>query len=189
MYRYRQIQIMTKNNIRIEILVVFSYSLLIYWLIKQTREQQEQLTIICNIFRYRNKQCILRYTLQIFFQNMLAHKTQKGSQYLGLFQMNQTVNWGGKFHTKKESLSLPPPPPPTPFLVCSLSHEYWAQITNRLNKVFSLPLEQRPFWRSPRGGTCTQNEQQRNPPSHLLSCFVSLSNHSCFFKAHVQSNH
>lgn len=46
----------------------------------------------------------------------LLPNSQKG-HYLGLFQNNQTVNQGGKFHTKKESLSLLPSP--TTSLPCS----------------------------------------------------------------------
>lgn len=79
-------------------------------------------------------------------RSYLAHK---GRHYLGLFQNNQTVNRGGKFHTKKESLSLPSHLLPSLLslisllpLVHSSNHEYRAQITSRLNKVFSLPLEQ-----------------------------------------------
>lgn len=82
--------------------------------------------------------------------------------------------------TKKESLSLPrsllllrhlPP-----FLVRSSGHEYRAQITSRLNKVFSLPPEQRPFWRQVHGGD-RQNEQQRRPSlshNYLASSFFVI---------------
>lgn len=52
-------------------------------------------------------------------QQPCSYLVHKGRHYLGPFQNKQTVNRGGKFHMKKESLSLPShllPLPPVPHL-------------------------------------------------------------------------
>lgn len=183
---------------RIEILVIQELFRFKPDSLNKDETQHEVLIHVCNIFSYRGTQWNLWYTFQIVFKNMLSFLISVGAPCyteISIFLLpnlkkgvniwtssKRTRQWTGEVNSiqkRKAFLYLLHhlPQPPTPFLVCSSSYEYCAQITNRLNKVFSIPLQQRPFW-SPRGGTYTQNAQQRNPPpTHLLSPDVPFPYH------------
>lgn len=97
--------------------------------------------------------------------NWLLPNSQKG-HYLGLFQNNQTVNQGGKFHTKKESLSLLPSP--TTSLPCSFLWPWIPGSDYQQTQSLFTSTRIEAILENKREGH-TQNEKQRRLSLSLIS--------------------
>lgn len=126
---------------------------------------------ICHILRsghWNGPHGVLVLALAVLFNPCVWSLSHKNSELAATWLTKAVTIWVSSKTTRRwtrevnsirrrKAFLYPPslltPSPthhPPPFLVRSSDHEYRAQITSRLNKVFSLPLEQRPFWR-PRG--------------------------------------